>query len=167
MRCGDTRASATRPIRTCATTCDGSWPARRTSSTLDALPQALPHGDAGPQNLLVRPDVVVAIDVSFQHPYAFGFDLGHLLVGLAHAGSVPVDGLPEIHEALVPAFVEGVRDGGVEVSPEAVRYGYLGTLVIRSGLSSIPFELLDGDPSAEVFRQRAALTRFILDLWSR
>lgn len=132
---------------------------------LAAAPDILDRLD--PQNLLVRPDVVVAIDVSFQHPYAFGFDLGQLLVGLAHAASVPVDGLREIHEALVPAFVEGVREAGVEVSPDAVRYGYLGTLVIRSGLSSIPFELLGGDPSAEVFRQRAALTRFILDLWSR
>jgi hypothetical protein len=137
---------------------------------LNALPQGLPHGDASPQNLLVpkdKPDEIVAIDVAFQHPYAFGFDLGQLLVGLAHAGCVPVEGLREIHEALVPAFVSGVRDAGVEVDAAAVRYGYIGTLAIRSGVSSIPFELLGSDAPAELFRQRAALTRFVLDLWLR
>jgi len=38
---------------------------------MDALPQALPHGDASPQNLLVPaddPGTFVAIDVSFQNP---------------------------------------------------------------------------------------------------
>jgi hypothetical protein len=136
---------------------------------LDALPQALPHGDASPQNLLAlkeAPDRFVAIDVAFQHPYAFGFDLGQLLVGLAHAGCLPVSALPEIHEALVPAFVAGARDGGSDVSPDDVRLGYVGCLAIRSGASSMPFELL-GSPAAspELFAQRAALSRFVLDLW--
>jgi hypothetical protein len=134
---------------------------------LDTLPQGLPHGDASPQNLLVSGDEVVAIDVAFQHPFAFGFDLGQLLVGLAHAGCLPVEGLREIHEALVPAFVSGVRDAGVEVDVAAVQFGYLGTLAIRSGASSIPFELLGSEPSEELFAQRAALTRFVLDLWLR
>ena len=64
---------------------------------MDTLPQALPHGDASPQNLLVPaddPDTFVAIDVSFQNPQAVGFDLGQLLVGLTHAGLLPAAALP-------------------------------------------------------------------------
>ena len=136
---------------------------------LNALPQALPHGDGSPQNLLAlkgEPRRFVAIDVAFQYPHAFGFDLGQLLVGLAHAGCLPVSALPEIHEALVPAFVAGARDSGSDVSPDEVLLGYVGCLAIRSGVSSMPFELL-GSPAAspELFAQRAALTRFVLDLW--
>jgi hypothetical protein len=42
---------------------------------LDQLPQALPQGDASPQNLLVaatEPDTLVTIDAAFQCPLAVG-----------------------------------------------------------------------------------------------
>jgi hypothetical protein len=64
---------------------------------MDRLPQAPPHGDASPQNLLVPaddPDTFVAIDAAFQSPQAVGFDLGQLLVGLTHAGQLPAAALP-------------------------------------------------------------------------
>jgi hypothetical protein len=136
---------------------------------LDTLPQALPHGDASPQNLLVpadAPDTFVAIDVSFQYPVAVGFDLGQLLVGLVHAGVMPAGDLPEVHEALVPAFAAGVRDHGGGAGVEDVAWGYVGSLVARSGFTSLPFERL-GEPAtpalAATFRERALLTRFIVD----
>jgi hypothetical protein len=141
---------------------------------LDALPQALPHGDASPQNLLVpkdAPDGFVAIDISFQCPMAVGFDLGQLLVGLAHAGQLPVEALPAIHRVLVPAFAAGIQQYGATVDPADVGYGYVGSLVARAALTSLPLELLDGpgagDPTEELvdlFRQRAALSRFLVDL---
>jgi hypothetical protein len=141
---------------------------------LDALPQAVPHGDASPQNLLVpkgSPDELVAIDISFQCPMAVGFDLGQLLIGLTHAGQLPVEALPSIHDALVPAFVAGMTAQGVAADPADVRCGYVGSLVARAALTSLPLELLEtpgaGEPTgelAELFRQRAALTRFLVDL---
>ena len=82
---------------------------------MDDLPQALPHGDASPQNLLVPaddPDTFVAIDVSFQTPQAVGFDLGQLLVGLTHAGELPAAALAAIHRTLVPAFTAGLPAAG-------------------------------------------------------
>ena len=112
---------------------------------LDALPQAVPHGDASPQNLLVprdSPDEFVAIDISFQCPLAIGFDLGQLLIGLAHAGLLTAAALPAIHDSLVPAFVAGMAAHGVEADPADVAYGYVGSLVVRAGLTSMPFELL-------------------------
>jgi hypothetical protein len=137
---------------------------------MDGLPQALPHGDASPQNLLVPaedPDSFVAIDVSSQTPQAAGFDLGQLLVGLVHAGELPAAALPGVHAVLVPAFVEGLAAGGLRATPGQVHLGYVASLVVRAGFTSLPFERL-GEPAtpalAATFRERAALTRFIADL---
>lgn len=137
---------------------------------LDTLPQAIPHGDASPQNLLVprsAPEQFVAIDVSFQCPLPIGFDLGQLLIGLAHTGHLPAAALPEIHDVLVPAFTVGMKENGLDADPGEVAYGYLGSLVARAGLTSLPFELLDAPPSDELttlFHQRATLSRFLADL---
>jgi hypothetical protein len=137
---------------------------------MDDLPQALPHGDASPQNLLVPaddPDMFVAIDVSFQSPQAVGFDLGQLLVGLTHAGELPAAALPAIHRRLVPAFTDGLRAAGGRASAEEVAFGYVASLVVRAGFSSLPFERLGEPPTpalAATFGERAALTRFIADL---
>jgi hypothetical protein len=137
---------------------------------LDELPQALPHGDASPQNLLVpadQPDTLVAIDVSFQCPLAVGFDLGQLLVGLVHASELPASALPEVHAVLVPSFLEGLQEHGGHATAAEVAEGYVGSLTIRSGFTSLPFERLATDPTpalAKLFAERAALTRFIVDL---
>jgi hypothetical protein len=137
---------------------------------LDSLPQALPHGDASPQNLLVPaddPDSFVAIDVSFQNPQAVGFDLGQLLVGLTHAGQLPAAALPEVHAVLVPAFTDGLRAEGGQASAEEVAWGYVASLAVRAGFTSLPFERMAEPPTpaqAASFRERAVLTRVIADL---
>jgi hypothetical protein len=137
---------------------------------LDRLPQALPHGDASPQNLLVPaddPDSFVAIDVSFQTPHAVGFDLGQLLVGLVHAGELPAAELPAIHPVLAPAFTEGLRAAGGRAGADEVEFGYVASLAVRAGFTSLPFERLGEPPTPELaatFAERAALTRFIVDL---
>lgn len=137
---------------------------------LDRLPQAMGHGDASPQNLLVSaaaPDTFVAIDVAFSTPHAVGFDLGQLLVGLVHAGQFQVAALPAIHEVLVPSYVAGYQASGSNVDPDDVMRGYVLTMMLRSGFTSLPFEALDGPVTEglyELMRERAALTRFITDL---
>jgi hypothetical protein len=138
---------------------------------LASLPMAMPHGDASPQNLLVpraEPEMFVAIDISFQGPLPIGFDLGQLLIGLAHAGHLDLARLPEIHAQLVPAFVEGMAREGYVADADEVAYAYIGCLVLRAGFTSLPFHLLRGDEDApdrrELFRQRLALTRFLADL---
>ena len=81
---------------------------------LDQLPQALPHGDASPQNLLIpvaEPGMLVVIDVAFQHPLAVGFDLAQLLVGLVHACRMPAADLPAIHARLPAAYTSGMEKG--------------------------------------------------------
>ncbi|MEV6158959.1 hypothetical protein AB0L53_52390 [Nonomuraea sp. NPDC052129] len=68
------------------------WRAKR-------LPHTLVHGDAGPMNLLVPADgsaQFVAVDWSWPHPAAVGFDLGRLLVGRAHTGELDPADLPAV-----------------------------------------------------------------------
>jgi hypothetical protein len=137
---------------------------------LDGLPQALAHWDACPQNLLADPervDVFVAIDWSFTTTAPVGFDLGQLLAGLAQNGELDPTELPAIHAAIVPPYLEGLRNEGVDADPADVRTGYVGSLLLRSGFTGPPLELLgrsDEPGIADEFAQRARYSRFLLDL---
>jgi hypothetical protein len=134
---------------------------------LDRCPQALPHGDASPQNLLVphgESDILVAIDIAFQCPLAFGYDLGQLLVGLAHAGQLAPSALAIIHESLVPAFVDGTARAGHPVAADEVRRGYIGSLIVRSAFTSIPFDRLAAPAAGVIIPARVELTRFVVGL---
>ncbi|WP_433508747.1 hypothetical protein ACQP2T_32670 [Nonomuraea sp. CA-143628] len=134
---------------------------------LDGLPHTLVHGDAGPMNLLVPADgsaEFVAVDWSWPHPAAVGFDLGQLLVGRAHTGELDPADLPAVHEVIEAAYAAATA---AIADPREVSFGYAAALVLRSAWTAIPVELLDQDPTAELhelFRRRAALARFIVDL---
>jgi len=135
---------------------------------LDALPQAMPHGDASPQNLLVPvdgPDAFVAIDLGMRTPHAVGFDLGQLLVGLVHAGVVPAADLPTIAARIVPAYVEGMRAEGDTTSEADVREGFVISALLRSGFDSFLYDLIGqpSDENAHTFAERVALCRFLAD----
>ena len=138
---------------------------------LDKLPQTYAHGDASPQNLLLpagEPGTIVAIDWGFGTLVPVGFDLGQLLVGLAHATGSDLSLLPAIDAEIFPAYLDGLAREGYHVDPAQVRAGYLGSLAARSALCAIPVEqLADGPGSAEVtalFTRRLRLTRLMLDL---
>ena len=134
---------------------------------LDELPQALPHGDASPQNLLVpltAPDTLVAIDIALQCPLAVGFDLGQLLVGLVHAGQMPTSDLPVIHRLLAPAYQAGMNQGTRPAALADIKAGYIGSLVIRAAFTSLPFREPIPSLTDTYIDQRMMLTRFITDL---
>lgn len=139
---------------------------------LDRLPQAYQHGDASPQNLLVpaaEPNTFVAIAWGFDCPQAVGFDLGQLLVGLAHAGQLAPDRLTEIHRAILPAYVDGLNSERQTATPADVQLGYLGSLAARAAFTALPFELFGQPPTAQTqqfFADRVRLTRFLVDLVS-
>ncbi|MFD7155811.1 phosphotransferase [Kribbella sp. NPDC059898] len=138
---------------------------------LDALPQCYQHGDASPQNLLVphdSPDEFVVIDWGFDCPQAVGFDLGQLLVGLAHAGELSAEALPAVHKVILKAFQEGLAADGMHVDEEQVLYGYLGSLLIRATFTALPLELFGkAEASPELFEERVLLTRALVDLVSQ
>ena len=130
---------------------------------LDGLPQTFVHGDASPQNLLVPADdpaTFVAIDWSLIGPCAVGYDLGQLLVGLAHAGQLDVDAVPGVHDAMLPAYVAGLADEGLRVDRDVVRFGFHAALVVRSAFSALPPALTD----APLVARRVRLTRHLVDL---
>jgi hypothetical protein len=139
---------------------------------LDALPHTLAHWDACPQNLLADPERVdgfVAIDWSFTTAAPVGFDLGQLLAGLAQTGELNPTELPAVHAAIVPAYLEGLANEDVDADPTDVRTGYVGSLLLRSGFTALPLELLgrfDEPGIAGLFAHRTRYTRFLLDLRS-
>lgn len=135
---------------------------------LDSFVQAMPHGDASPQNLLVpldAPDTFVAIDVSFRTPHAVGFDLGQLLVGLVHAGSVPASRLPDIADRIVPAYLDGLALEGVSGHDDDVREAFATSVLLRSGFDPFLYEFLGSDRPEDrhAFDERIALSRFLVD----
>ncbi|MGY4767995.1 phosphotransferase [Kribbella sp. CWNU-51] len=138
---------------------------------LDALPQCYQHGDASPQNLLVPEgtDEFVVIDWGFDCPQAVGFDLGQLLVGLAHAGELASEALPAVHKVILKAFIKGLAAEGMQVTEEQVLYGYLGSLCARATFTALPLEeitkMSDG-ASLALFEDRVLLTRALVDLVS-
>ena len=113
---------------------------------LEALPNVMPHGDASPQNLLVAvdaPDEFVVIDMSFQAAHAIGFDLGQLVLGLAHAGFIEADTVREMAAEVVEPYCRGLRDGGfTEFTDDQAYFGFAASMLIRSGFDIFAYEEL-------------------------
>ncbi len=133
---------------------------------LNRLPQLMVHGDASPQNLLIpagAPDTLVAIDWSLGGVAAVGDDLAQLLIGLAHAGQLPVAELPRIREIIIIAYREGLAEEGFACERGQVAQGLDGALAVRSAFTALPLDRLDG-LSDDVVRQRLELTRYLCDL---
>lgn len=138
---------------------------------LDDLPQTYAHGDASPQNLLLpadEPGTIVVIDWGFGTLLPVGFDLGQLLVGLAHACPTDPAAIPAIDAEIFPAYLAGLAAENYMVDPAQVRAGYLGSLAVRSALCAIPFEALEnavpGEQTVAMFAARMKLTRSMLNM---
>ena len=138
---------------------------------LAALPQTHAHGDASPQNLLRpagEPGALVVIDWGFGDLLPIGFDLGQLLVGLAHSGETDPDELAAIDEVILPGYLAGLAEEGYDGDPRLVRAGYLGGLAVRSALCALPLgqlaEPARTDELVELFATRLRLTRVMVDL---
>jgi hypothetical protein len=137
----------------------------------EALPTALPHGDAAPVNLLRprdEPDTFVAIDWAFGCQLPLGFDLGQLLCGEIEQGRGDADGLPGLLDAIETGYVAGLADEGLATDRGVVRRGLVLALATRNVPGMIPWEVTEGDgadPDTSAFLgRRAALGRFVLDL---
>jgi hypothetical protein len=135
----------------------------------DALPQLLSHGDACPNNLLAaeRDDDLVMIDFGFWGAAPVGFDLSQLLVGDVQIGRRGAEGLAELDEAILTAYVAGLRAEGCETPEAVVRRGHALCLLLMTGLSTLPFDLFDAPLTPETQRiaaDRAALAGYALEL---
>ena len=137
---------------------------------LDTLPQTYVHGDASPQNLLLPvddQDTFVVIDFGFNSPQSVGFDLGQLLVGLAHSELMDPSDLDDVQRVIVPAYVEGLRSTGFDATPEQVEKGFVLSVLIRSLFTAIPLEELhqpDSPRLRTLLTSRIRMARHLLDL---
>lgn len=138
----------------------------------DALPSLLSHGDACPNNLMAgeHDDELVMIDFGFWGAAPVAFDLTQLLVGDVQIGRRRAEGLAELDEALVTAYVAGLRAEGCDVPESVVRRAHALCLVVMTGLSTLPFDLFErpvDEESLQMAADRAELARYALDLLER
>ena len=137
---------------------------------IEAMPATTAHGDACPNNLLrtAGSDAITLIDYGFWSRQVVGFDLGQLLVGDVQIGHRSAATLPETEAACVPAYVEGLAAEGVDIGADTVRRAHAMHLAIFTGLSAPlmdpPHPGADLGELAHTARERAALSRFCLDL---
>jgi hypothetical protein len=136
---------------------------------LSRMPTAASHGDACPNNLLSRADSddFVLIDYGFWGPGPIGFDLSQLLVGDVQVGRRGSDDLAQLDDAIFAAYMSGLRAEECWVPDDVVRRAHALQLLIFTGLSSVPIDLLGAEPTPELHRlvqHRAAIARFSLDL---
>ena len=135
----------------------------------DALPSLLSHGDACPNNLLPgeHADEFVMIDFGFWGSAPVGFDLTQLLVGEIQVGRRRAYDLADLDDAIVAAYVRGLRAEGCTVPEEQVRRGHALCLLLMTGLSTVPFDLFNAPMTPETQRtaaERALIARYALDL---
>ena len=85
-------------------------------------------------------------------------------------GRAPAAQLPTAETACLAAYIQGLRAEGLTVEPAVVARSHALTMLIYSGLTTVPFELLDAPITPEleaIALERAAIARFCLDLVDR
>jgi hypothetical protein len=138
----------------------------------EAMPHSASHGDASVRNLLRRrghQDELVVVDFGFWSRTPIGFDLGQLLFGEVQTGERPADDIPALEQAIVPAFIEGLRQEGDSTPESVVRRAHGLQLLLFGVLPCLPLDELAADPSdalAPLVRRRAAMARALLDIES-
>ena len=133
-----------------------------------SLPHLAAHGDACPNNLLATAghDGFTLIDYGFWMPMPVGADLSQLLIGDVQIGKRRAGDLAARDDAHITEYVRGLRDEGCEVRETDVRRAHALHMVMMSGLSTVPTELLDRPPSPALdamVADRAAIATFCLD----
>jgi len=137
---------------------------------LDRAPRGTAHGDACARNLLVPRDGehdFVLIDFAFWCSAPLGFDLSQLLLGEVQLGERPAAELGQLEEVCLDAYLRGLRDEGCDIPVETLRRVHALLMLLFTGLSAVPVEVLYGLPApggTDVVRQRAAAATFVLDL---
>jgi hypothetical protein len=136
---------------------------------LESLPTTTAHGDACTDNLLLTQldNDIVLIDFGFWGAAPVGFDLGQLLLGEIQLGRRPARAFPELEEACLPAYVQGLRDEGCTTPVHQVRRAHAIATTIFHAIPSIPYEHRTAEAGPELhplFANRAAMARCILDL---
>ncbi len=111
------------------------------------------------------------IDFGFWGSAPVGFDLTQLLgrpaPGEVQVGRRGAQDLADLDEAIVAAYVEGLRAERCIVPDQQVRRAHALCLLVMTGLSTVPFDLFNAPMTPQIQRtaaDRAAVARYALDL---
>lgn len=114
----------------------------RLLSLVEAAPRTRCHLDAWVCNAVRRPDgEVVLLDWSFVGDGALGEDLGNWLPDACNDLFWPAARLPELRDATLPAYLDGLREGGwsgdervvrLAMTASAVKYAWLLPLMLAT-----------------------------------
>ncbi|GAA3579432.1 hypothetical protein GCM10022197_41130 [Microlunatus spumicola] len=126
---------------------------------IEALPLLSAHGDACPNNLLLTPASVVAIDWAFFARLPLGFDLTQLVVSEIELGRTPAATLARRQAVALPAYADGLAAEGLTVDADALLRAHRVLAALTAGVAAVPLERLDEDPRtlAPVVRERLVL----------
>lgn len=132
---------------------------------IERLPLLNAHGDAAPQNLLVVPDGFCVIDWCFWCRAAIGFDLSQLVFSEIDLDRTDATAFRDVQAAALTGYREGLAESGVEIGESELKRAHTIQLAIAHGISSVPLERLDDEPSAveSSVRARATVLRHLLD----
>jgi hypothetical protein len=105
-------------------------------AALGQLPKTFLHQDAGRKNLFLRTDsagmgTTLAIDWGFAGLGAVGGELASLVGGSARwFGDIQPAQLPELEEAVLEGYLQGLTEAGWDPDRPTVRLGYLLTSIL-------------------------------------
>ena len=134
---------------------------------LESFPTMTAHGDACTDNLLrtEQDPGLVLIDFGFWGTAPIGFDLGQLILGDIQLGRRPAGTFPELEEACLPAYAQGLRDEGCTTPIHQVRRAHAVAMTIFHAVPSIPYEHRATDADLRpLLANRAEMARHLLDL---
>ena len=96
------------------------------------------------------------IDYGFFGPGPIGFDLSQLLVGDVQVGRRSGDDLAAIDDAIFAGYMAGLRAEECWIPDDVVRRAHALQLMLFTGLSTLPLEHLDQEPTAGAAPPRGA-----------
>ncbi|WAC55836.1 phosphotransferase [Gordonia sp. SL306] len=129
---------------------------------IESLPLLSSHGDACPNNLLAADGGFVVIDWAFFARGRMGFDLSQLVISEIELRQRPTERLADVQQVCLPAYRQGLADGGVSVSMAELERAHHIQLAVAHVVSAIPLDLLT--PAVEADRvPGSALDRLTAD----
>ena len=156
------------------------WRNRNRLITLaESLPRTVCHLDVWPMNLIARGDTSMLLDWSFVGDGAIGEDIGNLIPDTVADGLFDTDLLPDIVDATIKSYIDGLSDGGWTGSPSTVhravaitaatKYPWLAPLMIRRLAEGVAVGSANYDADSDtqqVFARRAVMLNLLCD-WAR
>lgn len=156
------------------------WESRdRLFALAEAAPRTVSHLDVWPMNIMDDPDGsdgAVLLDWSFIGDGAVGEDIGNLVPDSVADGLMPADGLPEITEACVTGYLDGLRDGEWRGSPDearraiavcgAAKYAWLAPMMadrLARGLAIGSPNYDRGDDNPTILERRRSMMELLAD----